>query len=110
MADEKTIKLMTYNLKFASPTFEPSWEVRREMQVALFNKHSPDIIGTQEGLKEQIDYLMDHLPEYVVRCSSDSTCLGRLEGLWLIVLAKENYLRNDKGQALNWACPLRYWR
>jgi len=66
MADEKTIKLMTYNLKFASPTFEPSWEVRSDMQVALIRKHSPDIMGSQEGLKEQIDYLMDHLPEYVV--------------------------------------------
>ena len=66
MADEKTIKMMTYNLKFASPMFEPPWEVRRDMQVALIHKHSPDIIGSQEGLKEQIDYLMDHLPEYVV--------------------------------------------
>ena len=64
--DEKTIKFMTYNLKFASPTFEPSWEVRREMQVDMIRKYSPDIIGTQEGLKEQVDYLMDHLPEYVV--------------------------------------------
>ncbi len=60
------LKLMTYNLKFASPTFEPSWEVRREMQVDMIQKYSPDIIGTQEGLKEQVDYLMDHLPEYVV--------------------------------------------
>ena len=66
MADGKTIKLMTYNLKYASPMFEPPWEVRRDMQVALIRKHSPDIIGSQEGLKEQIDYLMDHLPEYVV--------------------------------------------
>ena len=64
--DGKTIKVMTYNLKFASPDFKPSWEIRREMQVDLFKKYSPDIIGTQEGLKEQIDYLMDHLPEYVV--------------------------------------------
>ncbi|MFP6584791.1 MAG: endonuclease/exonuclease/phosphatase family protein [Candidatus Hydrogenedentota bacterium] len=64
--DGKTIKLMTYNLKFASPTFKPSWEVRREMQVDLIRKYSPDIIGTQEGLKEQVDYLMDQLSEYVV--------------------------------------------
>ena len=62
----RTIKLMTYNLKFASPTFKPPWEVRREMQVDMIRKYSPDIIGTQEGLKEQIDYLMDHLTEYVV--------------------------------------------
>jgi len=64
--NNKTIKLMTYNLKFASPTFKPPWEVRREMQVDMIRKYSPDIIGTQEGLKEQVDYLIDHLPEYVV--------------------------------------------
>jgi len=62
----KTLKLMTYNLKFASPTYEPSWEVRRDMQIEMIRKYTPDIIGTQEGLKEQIDYLADHLPEYVV--------------------------------------------
>ena len=60
------ITLMTYNLKFASPTYEPLWEVRREMQVDMIRKYNPDIIGTQEGLKEQIDYLAEQLPEYVV--------------------------------------------
>ena len=64
--DGKTLKLMTYNLKFASPTFTPPWKVRREMQVEMIRKYSPDIIGTQEGLKEQIDYLQDQLSEYVV--------------------------------------------
>ena len=62
----KTLKLMTYNLKFASPDYKPSWQVRREMLVDMIRKYNPDIIGTQEGLKEQIDYLADHLPEYVV--------------------------------------------
>lgn len=61
-----TLSMMSYNLKFASPTYKPSWEVRREMQLDLIRKYNPDIIGTQEGLKEQIDYLADHLPEYVV--------------------------------------------
>jgi len=64
--DGLRIKVMTYNLKFASPTFKPSWEVRRDWQVDLIKQYSPDIIGTQEGLKEQIDFLMDHLTEYVV--------------------------------------------
>jgi endonuclease/exonuclease/phosphatase family metal-dependent hydrolase len=64
--ESRIIKLMTYNLKFASPTYEPSWEVRRKMQVDMIRKYDPDIIGTQEGLKEQIDYLQDQLPEYVV--------------------------------------------
>jgi len=64
--ERPTIKVMTYNLKFASPTFKPAWSVRREWQVALIKKYAPDIIGTQEGLKEQIDFLMDHLTDYVV--------------------------------------------
>lgn len=65
MGENQTIRLMTYNLKYASPSFEPAWEVRREMQVSMFQRRFPDIIGTQEGLKEQIDYLADHLPDYV---------------------------------------------
>jgi len=62
----KIVTLMTYNLKFASPTFKPSWEVRRDMQVDMIQQYSPDVIGTQEGLKGQIDYLMEQLPGYVV--------------------------------------------
>ncbi len=64
--ERPTIKVMTYNLKFASPTFKPAWSVRRDWQVDLIKKYGPDIIGTQEGLKEQVDFLMDHLTEYVV--------------------------------------------
>lgn len=60
------LKVMTYNLKFASPTFQPSWDERKDMQVNMIKQYNPDIIGTQEGLKEQIDYLAQKLPEYVV--------------------------------------------
>jgi len=61
-----TLKLMSYNLKFASPKYQPLWEVRKEWQIDLIRQYSPDIIGTQEGLKEQVDYLQDELSEYVV--------------------------------------------
>lgn len=64
--EDRVISLMTYNLKFASPTYKPLWEERRDMQVDMIKKYNPDIIGTQEGLKEQIDYLAEQLPEYVV--------------------------------------------
>jgi endonuclease/exonuclease/phosphatase family metal-dependent hydrolase len=62
----EVVTLMTYNLKYASPVYQPSWEIRRDMQLDMIRKYNPDIIGTQEGLKEQIDYLEYHLPEYVV--------------------------------------------
>jgi endonuclease/exonuclease/phosphatase family metal-dependent hydrolase len=66
VSENPTIKIMTYNLKFASPDFKPAWSVRRHWQVDLINEYSPDIIGTQEGLKEQVDFLMDQLTDYVV--------------------------------------------
>lgn len=62
----KIVTLMAYNLKFANPMFKPSWEVRRDMQVDMIQQYSPDVIGTQKGLKGQIDYLMEQLPDYVV--------------------------------------------
>ncbi len=46
-SDNTKLKLMTYNLKFASPTYKPSWEIRRDMQIDMIRKYDPDIIGTQ---------------------------------------------------------------
>ena len=63
--EHTTVTLMSYNIKFASSTFQPSWEERRDMQVELIREYDPDIIGTQEGLKAQVDDLMRMLPEYV---------------------------------------------
>ena len=65
-AKGEKIRVMTFNLRYANPRDPVVWEQRRVMQVDLIEKYSPDIIGTQEGLKEQVDYLMDHLPQYVV--------------------------------------------
>jgi hypothetical protein len=40
------LKIMSYNLKFASPSYEPSWEVRREMQSFQLSE-IPEIFGSQ---------------------------------------------------------------
>ena len=47
-SERPTIKVMTYNLKFASKTYEPSWSVRRDWQVDLINEYKPDVIGTRK--------------------------------------------------------------
>ncbi len=65
-AKGENLRVMTFNLRFANPNDPVVWEDRRVMQVDLIEKYSPDIIGIQEGLKAQLDYLMDHLPQYGV--------------------------------------------
>ncbi len=64
--NSRQLSLMSYNIKFDSPTFKPSWEVRKAWQVDMIKKYNPDIIGTQEGLKKQVDYLQNQLSEYIV--------------------------------------------
>lgn len=61
---DSTIKVMTYNLRYASPLGENSWPVRRPILVKLIEEHSPDILGTQEGLYGQLKDLESHLPAY----------------------------------------------
>ena len=66
LAAGEKVRVMTFNIRYANPNDPVVWDERRLMQVDLIKQYSPDVIGIQEGLKEQVDYLMDRLPEYVV--------------------------------------------
>lgn len=66
LANGEKLRVMTFNIRYANPKDPVIWKDRRVMQVDLIRKYSPDVIGIQEGLKDQVDYLMDQLPEYNV--------------------------------------------
>ncbi|MBN1341278.1 MAG: endonuclease/exonuclease/phosphatase family protein [Phycisphaerae bacterium] len=55
---------MTYNLRYASTTPPNAWPVRRPVAKAMLEKVGPDLIGTQEGLYEQLKDLAVDLPAY----------------------------------------------
>ena len=56
---------MTFNLRYSTDNDkENSWNNRKEDLVQLLNKHKPDIIGTQEGLISQIEYIDNELSYY----------------------------------------------
>ena len=56
--------VMSYNLRFASPTGPNAWPQRRPLMRECIQSVSPDIIGTQEGLYPQLKDLAADLPEY----------------------------------------------
>lgn len=59
------LKVMSFNLRYANLKDEGNlWEERREIIFDLLKEQKPDVIGTQEGLKRQIDDLLEALPEY----------------------------------------------
>jgi endonuclease/exonuclease/phosphatase family metal-dependent hydrolase len=59
------MRVMSFNLRNArSDDGENRWELRRDAVIALIRKQRPDLLGTQEGYRDQLDELMAGLPEY----------------------------------------------
>lgn len=63
-ASAATLTIMTYNLKFASTNPPNAWPARRPLVREVVRQVSPDVIGTQEGLYEQLKDIATDLPEY----------------------------------------------
>ncbi|MBW1769732.1 MAG: endonuclease/exonuclease/phosphatase family protein, partial [Deltaproteobacteria bacterium] len=60
------VSVLSLNLRFGLADDGPNaWEHRKESVVKLFRKHSPDLIATQEANDFQIDFLAQHLSEYL---------------------------------------------
>lgn len=58
------LRVMTFNLRYASTKPPNSWPERRPVMRACITNAAPDIIGTQEGLYHQLKDIALDQPEY----------------------------------------------
>lgn len=58
------IKIMTYNVRYASERGRNSWPDRRPIMEECIEQVDPDIIGTQEGLYHQLKDIERDLEDY----------------------------------------------
>ena len=58
------IKVMTFNVRYASAFGANSWPKRRAGVVQVIREQKPDLIGTQEGLHHQLLIMDKDLPNY----------------------------------------------
>lgn len=66
-SNESNLKVMSFNIRYAeSPpdTTVTAWNNRKANIKQLLEHYQADIIGMQEVLKVQLDYLAESLPEY----------------------------------------------
>jgi len=63
-AGGKGLRVMTYNLRYASMKGSEAWPDRRPAMKALLKQQAPDVMGTQEGVYHQLRDLAADLPEY----------------------------------------------
>lgn len=95
---EDSIRVMTFNIRYENEIDEGccSWNERKEFVTGLIGFHKPDIIGLQETLKGQLDYIKEKLDEY------EFYGVGREDGKQKgeyspIFYAKEKFSCVDKG-------------
>lgn len=59
------ISIMTYNIRFDNPNDEQNtWESRKDFMIDQLKFYKPSIVGTQEGLLHQIQYIDNKFPDY----------------------------------------------
>lgn len=64
---DTALTVMTYNVRFGTAQDGPNaWELRKDFLVRTVARHAPAILGTQECLDFQADYIVEHLPGYEV--------------------------------------------
>jgi len=68
------LRLMSYNLRYASMQPTEAWPDRRPVMTSLIAREAPDVFGTQEGLYQQLRDVAADLPDY------DWVGLGRAGG------------------------------
>lgn len=59
-----SLKIMTYNLRYASTNKPNAWPDRRPIMKECIQQAGPDLFGTQEGLYHQLKDLEQDLPDY----------------------------------------------
>lgn len=64
VSGSETLRVMTYNLRYASDTPPNAWADRLPVAVAMLKELAPAVIGTQEALYRQVKDLDEALPEY----------------------------------------------
>src|SRR5690348_9980614 len=63
-AETATLKVMTFNIRYATaPDGANAWDKRKDLVRDTIRQFGPNLLGTQEVLAVQADFLADQLPE-----------------------------------------------
>lgn len=96
--DNNSLRAMTFNVRYENEidNIYKNWDTRKKLVAGLIKFHKPDIIGLQEALKNQLDYIADQLEEY------DVFGVGREDGkekgeFSPIFFVKDKFQLLDKG-------------
>jgi endonuclease/exonuclease/phosphatase family metal-dependent hydrolase len=94
---EQDIRVMTFNIRYGTANDgENHWDKRKDFLIETIKAFRPDLLGTQETLGFQRDYLAEHLPEYgVLGVGRDD---GKEQGeMMALYYKKDRFTKLDEG-------------
>lgn len=84
------ISLMSFNIRYDEwADGEHRWDNRKEACISMWNRLRPSVVGIQEGLQHQVNYLDENLPDY------DFVGVGRDDGIEAGEFAAIFYLKDE---------------
>ncbi len=65
--EDDALRVMTFNIRYGTANDrENSWDQRKELLADVVHEFNPDLLGTQEVLAAQADFLQEKLSDYVM--------------------------------------------
>lgn len=63
--NRQTLKVISYNIRLGmADDGDNSWDNRKGATLTMVDRERPDLLGIQEGLIDQVQYLEEHCPQY----------------------------------------------
>ncbi len=90
-------RVMSFNIRYGTAKDgDNHWDLRKEFLIATIAAFDPDLLGTQETLGFQRDYIAEHLPNY------KSVGVGRVDGklngeMAALFFKKDRYTKLEEG-------------
>lgn len=67
LAADPTLRVMTFNIRYATaPDGDNGWDHRKDLLLGVIRRFDPDLLGTQETLASQADFLAERLSDYTL--------------------------------------------
>ncbi len=62
---QQELRVMSFNIRYGSAGDGPNhWDLRKDFLASVIDDEAPDIVGLQEALHHQIEFLLGRLPAY----------------------------------------------
>jgi endonuclease/exonuclease/phosphatase family metal-dependent hydrolase len=90
------LRILSFNIRYwKANDGHNNWENRKNMVAKVVHDQNPDIIGFQEVLKQQLDFLIDQLPEYeFIGVGRDN---GKMEGEFAPIFYRKSFKVLESG-------------